>query len=104
MKDNEAIKWMKEAIQDCTSGEDKIYKEAFGMAILALENKTPNELDIIENFIHAMPKTYRARNHNHVVVRDILLRKTSTAGMTSCVMKCYELGIDPYGYALEAVK
>lgn len=62
-----------------------------------------NELKIVDNFLHAMPKTYRQRNANHVVIRDILLRQTSTAGMTSCVMKCHELGIDPYGYDLKGV-
>ena len=60
-----------------------------------------DELKIIENFIYNMPKTYRQRNANHVVVRDILLRQTSTAGMTSCCRKCRELGIDPYGYTLD---
>lgn len=64
-----------------------------------------NEFKILENFIYMMPKTYRQRNANHVVARDILLRNTSTAGMTSCCIKCRELGIDPYGYDLKgAVK
>ena len=39
MNDKEAIKRLKEVIEDCTSGEDEPYKEAFGMAILALEEK-----------------------------------------------------------------
>jgi hypothetical protein len=39
MNDKEAIKRLKEVIGDCTSGEDEPYKEAFGMAILALEKQ-----------------------------------------------------------------
>lgn len=59
------------------------------------------ELRVLWNFINRMPKTYRARNHNWCIVQDILLNGTRTSGMTSCVMKCVELGIDPYGYKLE---
>lgn len=59
-----------------------------------------NEIDIIKNFLYRMPKTYRTRTANHKVIHDILLARTSTAGMTSCIKKCYELEIDPYGYTL----
>lgn len=59
------------------------------------------ELRVLRNHISNMPKVYRQRNCNHVIVRDILMRGTSTAGMTSCVEKCRELGIDPYAYTLE---
>lgn len=37
MTENEAIKELKEAINDCTSGEDEYFKEALGMGIVALE-------------------------------------------------------------------
>lgn len=60
-----------------------------------------NELIILKNFIDIMPKAYRKRTQNWVVVRDILLNRTSTAGQTSCIKKCRELVIDPYGYELE---
>jgi hypothetical protein len=60
-----------------------------------------NEMNIIKNFLRMMPKVYRERSDNWVVVRDILLSGTITAGMTSCIAKCRELGIDPYGYTLE---
>lgn len=56
------------------------------------------ELRILRNFINCMPNTYRKRNCNWVVVRDILMNGTSTAGRTSCIRKCVELDIDPYGY------
>jgi hypothetical protein len=60
-----------------------------------------NELNIIKNFIDCMTKRYREKTMNCRVVHDILLKRTSTAGMTSCCRKCVELGIDPYGYTLE---
>ncbi len=66
--------------------------------------KIADELKIVENFINMMPKVYRQRNANHVVVRNILMNGTSTAGMTSCCVKCMELGIDPYGYDLERIE
>lgn len=39
----EAIKRLKECIEDCTSGEDDIYKEAFGVAIAVLEAQQENK-------------------------------------------------------------
>jgi len=60
-----------------------------------------NELNILKNFLSMMPKVYRERNTNWIVVRDILLDGTSTAGRTSCIAKCRELGIDPCGHTLE---
>lgn len=59
------------------------------------------ELRLLKNYLYHKPKTYRQRNQNFVVVRDLLMSGTSHAGMTSCVMKCHELGIDPYGYELK---
>ncbi|MEG1754344.1 MAG: hypothetical protein RR234_10575, partial [Christensenella sp.] len=59
------------------------------------------ELRVLESFIRNMPKAYRKRTHNWVVVNDILL---PTLGQTSCIDKCKELGIEPYGYTLERVK
>lgn len=63
-----------------------------------------NELRILKNFLYCMPKIYARRNANYCIVRDILMQGTSTAGMTSCIAKCRELGIDPYGYNLEPEK
>lgn len=57
-----------------------------------------DELRILNNFIENMPKVYRQRNVNWIVVQDILLNGTYTAGSTSCIAKCYELGIVPWGY------
>jgi hypothetical protein len=66
---------------------------------------TENELRLLKNYLHNKSKAYRQRNANYVIVRDLLMANTSHAGMTSCIMKCYELGINPYGYNLEgAVK
>ena len=68
-------------------------------------NTKEYELRILKNFIRVMPKVYRKRNVNYVVVREILLQGTYTSGQTSCIKKCRELGIDPYGYDLKgAVK
>jgi hypothetical protein len=61
-----------------------------------------DELRIIKNFLDMMPKTYRKRNHNWVVISHILLYRTSTSGCTSSCDKCRQLGIDPYGYSLES--
>jgi coenzyme F420-reducing hydrogenase gamma subunit len=58
------------------------------------------EIRILKNFISMMPKAYRKRNVNWLVVRDILMRGTSTEGMTSCIAKCKELGIDHSGYEI----
>ncbi|MEG1365685.1 MAG: hypothetical protein RSC96_00555 [Oscillospiraceae bacterium] len=59
------------------------------------------ELRVLESFIRNMPKAYRKRTHNWVVVNDILL---PALGQTSCIDKCKELGIKPFGYTLERVK
>lgn len=59
------------------------------------------ELRILNNFLDCMTKAYRQRNQNWLVVRDILLNRTSTAGKTSCIAKCIELKIDPWRYELE---
>lgn len=61
------------------------------------------EIRLLKNYLSNMPKVYRFRNQNWVVVRDLLMTGTSHAGQTSCIMKCRELGIDPYGYDLKGV-
>jgi hypothetical protein len=61
-----------------------------------------DELRIVKNFINCMSKAYRMRSANYRVIGDILMQGTSTAGQTSCIAKCRELGIDPYGYTLES--
>jgi hypothetical protein len=60
-----------------------------------------DELQILKNFIHMMPKTYRKRHANWVIVHDILLAGTSTAGCTSCRQKCIDLGINPDKYTID---
>jgi len=57
-------------------------------------------LRILRNFIDCTTKAYRQRTCNWCVVRDLLMNRTSTAGMTSCIAKCRELSIDPHGYNL----
>lgn len=59
------------------------------------------ELGILKNFIRMMPKVYRKRTRNWLVVRDILLSDTQTAGSTSCYAKCMELGIKADSYSLD---
>lgn len=60
-----------------------------------------DELRILNNYISSMPKVYRKRNDNATVVHDILLMGTSMAGRTSCIIKCGELGINPYSHELK---
>lgn len=62
--------------------------------------KKETELIILNNFISSMPKSYRKRTINWCVVRDIFMRGTSTMGSTSCIGKCIDLDINPYGYEL----
>jgi len=63
--------------------------------------ETAETLRILKNYIGKMPKVYRQRNDNAAIVHDLILSSTSTAGRTSCIAKCRELGIDPYGHDLE---
>ena len=58
------------------------------------------ELIIIKNFIKQKPIVYRRRNQNYQIIGDILMNGTSHSGMTSCIEKCRELEIDPYGYKI----
>lgn len=53
------------------------------------------EIRIIKNYLKMMPKTYRKRNPNWCVVRDLLMSSTSHSGRTSSINKCIELGIAP---------
>lgn len=62
-----------------------------------------NDLRILRNFLENMTKAYRKRSVNWVVVQDILMAGTTTAGSTSCIAKCRDIGIDPWGYTLEQV-
>lgn len=64
------------------------------------ETQQQTELRILKNFIDCMSKSYRNVTQNWEVVQDILMRGTSTAGQTSCIAKCREMGIDPYGYEI----
>lgn len=59
------------------------------------------EYRLLKNFIAHMPKVYRKRNCNWVIVQKFLQRGTSKAGSNSSRAKCTELGIDPWGYTLE---
>lgn len=62
------------------------------------------EYRILKNCVAMMTKTYRKHTANWVIVRDFLLAGTSTSGSTSCIQKCIDLGIDPYGITLERKK
>jgi hypothetical protein len=74
---------------------------AIEVIVKAYEQQKSSELNILRNFIQKMSKVYRHCNQNWVIVRDLLMSGTNTGGMTSCIEKCRELGIDPYGYILE---
>lgn len=62
-----------------------------------------DELRVIRNYLHMMSKAYRERNTNWVIVRDIIMWGTCTAGCTSCMEECVRLGVDPYGFGMEDV-
>lgn len=55
------------------------------------------EYRLLECFISHMPKTYRKRNINWVIVQAFLQYYTNKAGSTSSIEKCRMLDIDPYG-------
>lgn len=69
-----------------------------------LEDQLELEYRLLRNFINHMPKTYRKRNCNWVIVKEFLQRGTAFAGSTSSRKKCIFLGIDPDGYTLEREK
>ena len=56
---------------------------------------------LLRNFISNMPKVYRKRHQNWVIVKEFLQLGTSKGGSTSSIEKCRLLNIDPYGYSLE---
>lgn len=58
-------------------------------------------LRILRNCLDLLPKTYAKRNSNWVIVQDLIMQGTNRAGRTSSIVKCYELGINPYGKDLE---
>lgn len=59
------------------------------------------EYRLLRNFIEHMPKVYRKRNANCVIVQEFLQAGTSKAGRTSSIEKCASMGLDPWGYTLE---
>ena len=108
MSNQEAIEILKKYSVKNAIIKDSEY-EGFELGIKALERIVTTydidyELRLLENYIHQKPIVYRVRNQNYNIVGDLLMRGTSTSGMTSCINKCVELGIDPYGYKLKGVK
>lgn len=59
------------------------------------------EYRLLKNFIDHMPKVYRTRHCNWVIVQRFLQQGTSKAGSNSSREKCTKLGIDPWGYTLK---
>lgn len=57
---------------------------------------------VLVNFIARMPKTYRRRNANATVVRDIIQGGTGEAGFSSCCAVCEAIGCDPMAYEFPA--
>lgn len=83
----------------------KAYREILKDMILnqpTAHDAADNELRILRNHIEQMPKVYRKRNANWVIVQNLLMARTSRAGQTSSIEKCWELNIDAYGYELIA--
>lgn len=66
-----------------------------------METTLDLEYRLLRNFISHMPKVYRKRNANWVIVQEFLQRGTSKAGSNSSIEKCAMLGLDPWGYTLE---
>lgn len=46
MTNKEAIKWLKQSMSDCTSGEDEPFREAYGISILAIQENTKLKAEI----------------------------------------------------------
>jgi len=67
-----------------------------------METTLEMELRLLKNFISYMPKSYRKRTQNWVVVKNFLQWGTSKGGSTSSIEKCRMLGIDPYGHSVES--
>lgn len=98
-------------VQFKTSSQDDAIKKwnvnNLGLSELDLYMKQTHEKTLameyrlLRNFISHMPKTYRKRNCNWVIVKDFLQFGTFQGGATSSKNKCLMLGIDPDGYTLE---
>lgn len=100
--------------QDCENSRDivrlcyeSIEREINRLPQYRLENVYDNEempveveLRILRSYIRHMPKVYRKSNDNWVIVRDLIMNGTGRAGMTSCLIECTRLGINPYGRVL----
>lgn len=93
--------------------EDKLYQvfsEKYGVVWSTIANSMDQairrwntmqfEKRMIRNAMNYMSKAHIKRTQNWVIVQRILMQGTSTAGMTSSVTKCRELGFDPYGYGM----
>lgn len=65
------------------------------------ESTLDMEYRLLKNFISHMPKTYRKRKQNWVIVQDFLQLGTREGGTTSSIRKCLMLGIEPDGFTLE---
>lgn len=96
----EAIEHAEDVAQsnDCSCGEDHAQLAKW---LKQLQEQRELEYRLLRNFISHMPKTYRKRNCNWVIVQEFLQRGTLKAGSNSSREKCTELGIDPWGYTLE---
>ena len=62
------------------------------------------EFRLLKSFISHMPKTYRDRHCNWVIVQNFLQYWTSKQGRHSSIEKCRALGIDPDGYTLDRLE
>lgn len=64
------------------------------------ETDPETEKRILRNFISSMPKVYRARNQNWVIVQTLITSGTNHAGHTSAIKECLRIGIDPDGFEI----
>lgn len=51
-------------------------------------------LGVLKNIEREMPKAWRKRTRNYVIVKDFLLSHTSKGGRTSAYEMCEYLGVD----------
>ena len=60
-------------------------------------------LRVLQNHLDMSTRVYRKTTPNWVVVGDLILQGTSTAGCASCYEECRRIGIDPDGYELKRI-
>ena len=74
-------------------------KDGFLVTTFSSDEEKETIFELIKNHIYLMPKVYRKRYVNWVMVRDLIHN-----GMGYSESICRSLGVDPYGYNWEELK